>query len=103
MNVNEYGVVFAFSTAFNMSGYSFISIDFVKPDGTTLTVSNPSVTVPNVDLPTTAGTFLANKYAQYTFQAGDVNQVGLWAARVVYTDANPQHLISDVGTFTVNE
>lgn len=103
MNVNEYGVQFVFSTAFDMSSFTSISIDFVRPDGTTLTVTNPSVTVPAFDLSTTLGTFLANKYASYVFQNGDVNQVGLWSARVVYTDATPQHLISDVGTFTVNE
>lgn len=102
MNVNEYGVVFAFSTSFDMSSFTSISVDFTKPDGTTLTVTNPSVTVPNTDLVTTLGTFLANKYAKYVFQNGDVNQSGLWSARVVYTDATPQHLISDVGTFTVN-
>lgn len=86
-----------------MSGFTSIAIDFVKPDGTTLTVTNTTgVTVPNTDLVTTLGTFLANKYAKYVFQNGDVDQAGQWAARVVYTDATPQHLISDVGTFTVD-
>lgn len=101
MNQGEWGVAFAFSTAFNMSGYTAISIDFVKPDKTTLTVSNPSVTVPGTNLSTTLGTFLANQYAYYVFQPGDVDQAGEWAARVVYTDGTPQHLISDVGTFQV--
>lgn len=103
MNVGEWGIGFAFSTAFNMSAFTTIGIEFVKPDGTTvLMVSNPDVSVPNIDLSTTVGLFLANKYALYTFQAGDVDQIGTWAARVIYDDATPQHLISDVGTFLVN-
>lgn len=105
MNVNEYGVDFAFSTGFDMSAFTAISIVFTKPDGTTLTVSNPNVTVPNVDLTTTLGVFTAKTYAQYTFVQNDVNQAGPWSARVVYDNTTlspPQHLISDVGTFTVN-
>ncbi len=103
MNVNEYGIVFAFSTAFNMSTYTSISIEFDKPSGATLTVTDADgVTVPAVDVTTTLGVFLANKYVAYTFQDGDVDEIGVWAARVVYDDASPQHLISDVGTFTVN-
>ncbi len=104
MNVNEWGVEFAFSTAFNMSSFTSIAIEFVKPDETTLTVTDSDgVIVPNFDLSTTQGTFLANKYASYVFKDGDVDQTGLWSARVVYTDATPQHLISDVATFTINE
>jgi hypothetical protein len=101
LNVNEWGVIFAFSTAFNMSGFTSISIEFEKPSGATLTVSDPDVTVPGSDLPTTLGTFLANKYAKYIFQDGDVDEEGLWSCRVVYDDGS-QHLISDVATFTVN-
>ncbi len=103
MNKNEYGVGFAFSTAFNMSSFTTIEIQFDKPDGTQLSVFSPSVTVPNTDLPTTLGTFLANKYAFYVFQNGDVDQAGLWTARVVYTDATPSHLISDVASFSIGE
>jgi hypothetical protein len=102
MNVYEYGIAFVFSTGFDMSGYSGIAIHFTKPDGTTLQVSNPDVTVPSVDIATTLGTFLANKYAQYIFKAGDVDQVGNWTARVIYDDVNPTHLISDIGNFIVN-
>ena len=105
MNLNEYGVAFVFSTGFNMSAFTSISITFTKPDLTTLTVSSPSVTVPNTPLTTTDGIFAANEYAQYYFVTGDVNQVGEWSARVIYnnTGASPsQHLISDIGTFTIN-
>lgn len=102
MNINEWGIQFAFSTAFNMSGFSSIAIEFLKPSGATLTVTNPNVTVPSSPLPTTLGTFQANQYASYYFQPGDVDEEGTWTCRVVYTDASPQHLISDVASFIVN-
>lgn len=101
MNVNEWGKAFLFSTGFDMSGFSGIAIDFTKPDGTTLNVSNPNVTVPNTDVSTTAGTFLANHYAKYVFANGDVNQKGIWSARVIYDDST-QHLISEPSQFVVN-
>lgn len=102
MNVGEWGVEFCFSTGFDMSGFTSISIKFTKPDGSFLTVSNPDVSVPNSPVNTTLGTFSAKEYAAYTFKNGDVNQAGVWSARVTYQDATPQELISDVGTFTVN-
>lgn len=92
----------AFSTAFDMSAFTSIAIHFVKPSGTPLVVTNPDVTVPATPVTTTLGVFLANKYVAYTFQAGDVDEEGLWSCRVVYDDADPQHLISDVATFTVD-
>ena len=103
MNVNEWGVELLFSTGFDMSAFTAISMIFTKPDGTTLTVTNPGTTaliVGTADAVTTLGTFLAHKYLQYTFQNGDVNQAGSWSVRVTYTDAT-QHLISDSTTFTV--
>lgn len=101
MNVNEWGVAFLFSTGFDMSSFTSISITFTKPDATTLVVTNPDVTVPNFDIVTTDGTFLANKYCKYIFQNGDVNLAGAWSAIVTYNDATPQHLISDRGLFTI--
>lgn len=102
MNVNEFGVEYVFSTGYDMSANTSISIAFTKPDGTTLTVSNPSVTVPTIDLETTDGLFLAHQYVSYTFQSGDVDQVGTWSARVIYTDAAPRRLTSDIDTFEVH-
>lgn len=84
-----------------MSGFTAISIVFDKPSGDTLTVTNPDVTVPNTNLPTTDGVFQANQYANYVFKNGDVDEIGLWSCRVFYTDPS-QHLISDVATFTVD-
>lgn len=88
-----------------MNNFTTLSITFTKPDGTTLTVTNASaspVTVPNTPITTVDGTFAANEYAKYVFVNGDVNQVGDWSARVTYDDPTPLHLISDIGTFTIN-
>lgn len=101
MNVNEWGIRFVFSTGFDLRDYTNLVLDFVKPSGVTLQPSSPDVTVPNVDLQTTIGFFPANTYAQYVFQPGDVDEVGEYSVRLIYDDGS-QHLISDIGTFTVN-
>lgn len=99
VNEGTYGVACVFNTAFNLSSFTVLQIEFIKPDGTIVT---KTATAPNTNLVTALGTFLANQYAQYVFLNGDLNQTGVWQARVLYTDATPQHLISNLSTFTVN-
>jgi hypothetical protein len=104
MNVGEYGVAFLFSTGFDMSAFTGIAINFTKPDHSTLVVTDPDVSVPNVDAVTTLGTFAANTYAKYYFVSGDVDQAGEWSAFVTYDNAGaspPEHLISDTTKFTI--
>lgn len=110
MNVNEYGIQFAFWTGnpggggFNLAGFTSLQINFTKPDGTALTVTNlttpNAVSISNQTLVTSLGTFAPNTYFLYTFKNGDVNQAGAWTARAIYTDA-VQHLISGIATFTI--
>lgn len=102
MNVGEFGVVFRMSVGFDIHAFSNLSITFTKPDKTTLTVGSPNVSVGGSDVATTLGTFLANQYALYTFQNGDVTQAGSWTARLTYQDTTPRQLISTPGTFTIN-
>lgn len=103
MRVGEWGVVFLFSTGFNMQNSTLLSLKFTKPDGTALTVTNlTGVTVGTSPITTTLGVFAANQYVQYTFKNGDVNQAGTWVAQLTYQDATPQNLISDPSSFTVN-
>src|SRR6516225_1995304 len=92
VNENEYGIPCVFNVSFNLSAFTVLQIQFTKPDKSVMTVS---ATAPNVNLTTALGTFLAQQYAQYTFQNGDLNQTGTWSARVIYTDATPMHLISN--------
>ena len=101
MNVGEYGVQFVLGTSFDMSANTSLSLTFTKPDGTTLTVSNPDVTIDAAPITTTAGTFDANTYFLYTFESGDVNQSGDWSVRGTYNAAGPVHLISSIGYFTI--
>lgn len=102
MNVGEWGIVFRFSTGYNMSGSTALSLALTKPSGAVLTKTNPSVAVGAVPITTTLGLFAANQYVNYTFVNGDIDEAGVWSARLTYTDAD-RHLISDVAEFTVNE
>lgn len=105
MNVNEWGVAFVFSTGFVMSGFTALSLQFTKPDGTTLVRTNTSspnaVTCPAVQRITPIGTLPASTYVLYTFANGDVSEPGTWTARLSYTDAS-QFLISAPATFIIN-
>lgn len=101
MNVNEYGILCLFSVGLDLSANTALSIEFTKPDGSQLIVTNPDVTMGTVDVVTSFGLFPANQYLQYTFADGNVDQAGLWTARATYTDSS-KYLISDPATFVVN-
>ncbi len=101
VNEGDYGIACVFNTAYDLSAFTDLTIEFIKPD---LTVLNGTATAPNVDLVTVLGTFPANMYAQYYFQAGDLDQTGIWSARVLYTEstASPSlYLVSNSSTFMV--
>jgi hypothetical protein len=106
INVGDYGLDFIFFAGFNMANFTKLSITFTRPNGSTITVTSPAVTLGTNTIAAVvngqAVTFLANQYVIYAFKNGDVNQDGLWSARVTYDDATPLHLISAPGTFTVN-
>ncbi len=105
VNEGEFGVACVFSTAFNMSTFTEISMKFTKPDGTILLVdSSDGVTVPGSPIVTVLGTFAANEYSQYYFQSGDLDQLGVWYCRVIFDDSGaspPQRLISNSSSFEV--
>lgn len=100
MNVGNYGVIFAQSTGYDLTGFSTLEITFTKPSGAVLTVSNPAVSAPEVDIETTVGLMPAGTYSHYVFVAGDVDEVGEWSVRTTFDDGS-QHLTSDVATFTI--
>ena len=105
MRKGEYGVRYVLGTSFNMASNTALSLVFTKPDGTTLTKTNPNVTIANTPYaPTTTpslGTFAANTYFLYTFVNGDVDQSGDWTVHGIYS-ASGVHLISDEAPFTVD-
>ena len=102
MNVNEYGIIFVLGVSYDLSSMTNLSITFNKPDGTTLTVATPDVTISATPIDTTKGTFAANTYALYTFAVGDVDPAGDWTARLTATKVGVR-LISDVASFTVSD
>lgn len=102
MNKGEYGVRFVFAASFDMSDETSLTLSFTKPDGTVLNVSSPDVYIVDAPLVTAQyGTLSANTYANYITKNGDVDQAGVWSVRLTYNDATPQHLISNITTFTV--
>ncbi len=100
VNEGEYGVACVFYTAYDMSTFTTLQIQFTLPDATLLTVA---ATCPNVQVVTALGTFPANQYAQYFFVSGDLSQLGVWYARVIYTKTGSPNLklISNSSSFTV--
>ena len=101
VNEGEYGVACVFYTAYDMSTFTTLQIQFTKPvSGDILLVD---ATCPNVDVDTALGTFLANEYAQYFFVDGDLDELGTWYARVIYTKTGSPDLklISNSSSFTV--
>lgn len=103
MNVGDYGVQFVFgsSPALDLSSFSVLSLVFTRPNGTTLTVTTPDLSVPATPVTIGGVTYAANTYASYFFQDGDVTVPGVWKARLNYQNASPILLHSNYGSFLV--
>lgn len=87
-----------------MSASTSLTIHFTKPDGTLLVVTSPDVTAPAVPVvDPDLGPLAASEYMQYTTQAGDIDQAGVWRACGVYVDAAPSNFPGETSTFTVLE
>lgn len=103
MNVGEYGIVHNLNVNYTISGFTTLSLDYTRPDGTTFARTNGDVTTPAVPLVTPdQGTFAAGKYAAYTFKPGDLTVAGEYTVRLTYTDAS-KRLVSDATSFVVSE
>lgn len=100
MNVGEQGIAYNLNVNYNLSGATSLSMTITRPDGTTITRTGADVTAPAVALVTgtSFGTFAASQYAKYTIQAGDLNQVGVYTARLTYVDGT-KLLKSDLGEY----
>lgn len=99
VNVSEYGVALNFNANYDLSGSTNLLLSFIRPDGTLFT---GAPTVPTTDLVTTdQGTFTAKKYARYLFKDGDLTRPGEYTVRLIYMDASPKRLVSDVTSFMV--
>jgi hypothetical protein len=104
LRVGEIGKVIRVDTNFDLSANTELTLEFTKPDGTTLTkltadgVSAPGV---NVTDPDTGDVFTANEYMEYDTISGDLDQAGIWSVEARYTDGTPKFYIGDTDTFSV--
>jgi hypothetical protein len=102
MNVSEWGLTYNLNQNFNIAGFTTLSLEITRPDGTTFTRTNPTVTVGAVPLVTDDdGTYAANEYSIYVIQAGDLTVDGTYTSRLTYTDGS-KHLVGDATTFEVS-
>ena len=104
--VGEVGKAFRYATSFDMSGSSGLTLNFTKPDGTTLQKTEASanpVTAPAVALTNDPdlGNVSANEYMEFTTVAADFDQAGTWTVCGIYTDATPKIFHGASATFTV--
>jgi hypothetical protein len=103
LNAGEFGVVFRFGVGFSLVSFTTLSLTFTRPDGSTVTATNPNVAVGSGDVSTSLGTFLNGQYATYTFASGDISLPGTYQVRLTYQDASPKKLVSTIGTFQVGQ
>ena len=101
MIVGEYGIPFRLGVNYDLSAATSLTLVFTKPDRSTLSVTNPDVSVGSLPINTNVGNFAANTYVTYTFQSGDVDQHGQWSVRLTYEDASPKRLYSKISHFTI--
>lgn len=98
INVGEYGLALNLNVNYDLSSALSLQISIVRPDdsiilGTPIMGTSYLVTLDQ-------GTFLANQYATYLIQPGDLTLPGTYRIRLTYTDAS-KRLVSDVTSFDV--
>lgn len=101
VNVGEFGLALNLNVNYNISGATAgtgLSLSITRPDNSAF---SGTPVVGTVDLVTPdQGTFLANQYAIYLIQPGDLTLPGTYRIRLTYTDAS-KRLVSDVTSFDV--
>jgi hypothetical protein len=102
MNVGEHGIAYNLNVNYVLSAATSLSLTITRPDGTSVTRTGGDVTAPAVALVTGTqfGTFAVSQYAKYIIQPGDLNQVGVYTARLTYVDGT-KLLKSDLGEYSV--
>lgn len=103
MHVGEFGLPIVLNAALDMSTYPVLSIKFVRPNRSDLEVASPDVELGLVDIVTPIGTFLANKYAIYTFKENDLNMAGTWTCQLSCEVPGVKRLSSSPITFQVDQ
>ena len=108
LKVGEVGKTFRYSTGFDMSAFTELTLIFTKPDGTTLTKNTSTVNA--VSAPATPlvndsdlGNVPASTYMAFDSVAADFDQDGIWTVCGIYNDASPKEFHGADATFTVLE
>lgn len=102
MNVGEYGTFYYLNVNFDMSDYTKLTLEFVRPGGTKFTRHEDSVSVPIADYVSVfGGTLPANQYIKYKWRDGDLAIEGEYIVRLTYYNGDKQ-LVSDAASFRVN-
>ena len=103
MRVGEIGKIINLTTGFDLSGASVLSVILTKPSGVTVTKTGASVLAPSVSDPATNPPLVSDEYFQYTTEAADIDEAGLWSICGVYEDATPKKFFTDDAKFNVDE
>jgi len=107
IKATEVGKIFRYSTLFDMSSNTELTLKFTNPVTgveTTLTTAGSRVTAPaspvtDPDL----GSLLASEYMQITTIATDFPVGGTWSVCGIYTDGTPKTFIGNTATFTIGD
>ena len=103
IKITEVGKPFRYSTAFDLSSNTELSLKLISPTGVVTTFTNPKVTAPAVAVATPElGTLSANTYMEFTTEATDFTEVGEWTVCGTYTDASSV-FHGDKATFSIGD
>lgn len=106
LKVGEIGKTIRLDAQYDLSANTELTVEFTKPDGTTLTKTKTSngVTAPGVEVTAPDGTvYEANTYFEYDFISGDLDQSGIWYVEGIYEDGTPKKFIGNQDSFSVLE
>lgn len=103
MKLGESGKVFRVNTGFDISAYTSLELVFTKPDGSSVSVTDPRVTAPSV----AGGGFNADEYMEFTTNSTDFDTAGIWRVYAKFTNTTPDpdqiYLGDEVGFKVVDE
>ena len=103
MNIGEYGNVIRVDVGESIVGGD-VTLTLQSPytSNKVLVLNNANgVNVGTVDIITPIGTFKANEYIEYTLQSGDIDDIGLWQARVSSLVGGVKKITDKVVSFKV--
>lgn len=70
-----------------MSSYTELTLNFTKPDGTTISkVTADGVTIGSGVTDPDLGVLAANEYVEYPIETSFLDQSGIWAVSLTYTN-----------------